>query len=305
MTALLDTRPPGLDLKFRPGTTLTLTLNWPAGSLVGRTFTSTLDGTSLSLNIVSNTMTVTVTDTQTTAITSPATWLLLESIGGTPEPIIIGTWAPSTSAADVSQQTVQVTQGAATVDIDATTVTSLGNLTVGGDLSVGGLITLGDGITNEGRSFSSNEMFTTASRIVTNNLPRIVLPNSAITSVFIGPVGLSTWWPARGLTIGFDCVNDHSASGNVVWRVILRKFNSFGSATTPTISLDSTVTAGAPGANGGMATIANAAWTNVNITADLFGSLYCAEIRRVATDAADTVEGPMAITEVVFARGTL
>jgi hypothetical protein len=119
MPALVDARPAGIDLLFRPGTTLTLTLTWPSGLLVGRTFSATLDAVPLAVDVVGDTMTVEVTDTQTAAVTEAAEWLLTEDVGGTPEPIMVGTWAPSDAAAARSQQSVTVTQGAVQVDVAA------------------------------------------------------------------------------------------------------------------------------------------------------------------------------------------
>ncbi len=117
MPALIDARPAGIDLLFRPGVTLTLVSEWPAGALVGRSFSSTLNGTPLAVNVNADELTVVVTDVQTAVTDAASEWLLLEDVDGTDEPIMVGTWAPSDSAAAVSQQTVQVTQGAATVNV--------------------------------------------------------------------------------------------------------------------------------------------------------------------------------------------
>lgn len=119
MTALVDARPAGLDLLFRPGVTLTLALTWPSGSLSGRTFGATLGGVPLSLAVVDDTMVIEVSDTQTAAVGEASTWLLLESVDGTDEPVIVGTWAPSSAAAAVSHSAVSVTQGNVAVDVAA------------------------------------------------------------------------------------------------------------------------------------------------------------------------------------------
>lgn len=119
MTGLADVRPAGIDVLFRPATTVTLTLEWPAGELAGRTFTSTLDGEGLAVTVVDDTMTVEATDTQTGALTTgvPVEWQLLEDIDGTDEPILIGTWTPSDDPRAVSSTTLQVTVGSATVEV--------------------------------------------------------------------------------------------------------------------------------------------------------------------------------------------
>jgi hypothetical protein len=147
MPALIDARPAGIDLLFRPGTTLTVTMTWPAGSLAGRTFSATLNGSPISVGVVGNTMTVEATDVQTAALTAAADWVLLENIGGTNEPIMVGTWAPSDDASAVSSASVNVTQGASEVEVSvngATVTTALSSLTaattpLGGDELVPGL----------------------------------------------------------------------------------------------------------------------------------------------------------------------
>lgn len=118
MTAYADLRPPGLNVPFRPGNTVTVTLEWPAGVLTGRTFTSTLGGTPLDVTVTDDTMVVEVTAEQSAAIAAPAEWLLLEDLGGVdPEPIVIGGWAPDNGPNGRTASTVTVTQGGAQVDV--------------------------------------------------------------------------------------------------------------------------------------------------------------------------------------------
>lgn len=120
MAVLADARAAGVDLLFTPATTLTLTLSWPTGSLTGRTFSSTLNGVALALTVNGDVMTVVATDTQTGALTTgePYDWRLLETIDGTPEPIMVGTWSPDAGPNAISSTTLTVT--AAEVDVDVT-----------------------------------------------------------------------------------------------------------------------------------------------------------------------------------------
>lgn len=113
----LDVRPAGLDLAFRPGTTVPLSLEWPAGYLTGRTFTSTLDGVALAVDVAGDVLTVEATDAQTADITDPVPWLLLEDVDGTAEPVMVGTWTPSSRASASAQGAVRVTVGAAAVTV--------------------------------------------------------------------------------------------------------------------------------------------------------------------------------------------
>lgn len=95
--AYADARPRGLDIPFRPGNTLHLDLTgWPAGSLVGRTFTSTLGGVALALAVVGDIITIDASEAQTAAVENPADWLLTETTGGMSNDLLIGTWKPST-----------------------------------------------------------------------------------------------------------------------------------------------------------------------------------------------------------------
>lgn len=116
--ALADVRPDAIDLLLRAGTTVTLSLEWPAGSLDSRTFTSTLDDVALDMSVDGDTMTVVASAAITATLTGPADWLLLEDLGGaSPEPVLIGTWTPSDLPQAVSDQTVTVTQGTVTVAV--------------------------------------------------------------------------------------------------------------------------------------------------------------------------------------------
>jgi len=115
--AVLDTRPPGLDVPFRPGNTLTVTLAWPADALDGRTFTATLDAVALGLDVDGDTMTITATDAQTSAVTTPAAFRLTETTGGESDDVIIGEWRPSSNPSTSTSSTVTVTESAGAVAV--------------------------------------------------------------------------------------------------------------------------------------------------------------------------------------------
>ena len=140
----LDARPPALDAYIRPDTTVTVTLNWsPTGILEGRTFSAELDGSALStpVSVVDDVMTVIVTDGETGALElgAAAAFVLLEDISGTDEAIIVGEWIPSLEASAVSSTELEVTQGAATVEVTVAGIAaSTGDLVVAGDLAVTG-----------------------------------------------------------------------------------------------------------------------------------------------------------------------
>ncbi len=139
---LLDARPGGLNAKFRPGDPLTVVLNWPAGALSGRTFTSTLDAASLGVSILGDVMTITATPAQTAAVSGAATWELVDTTPADDATVLVGRWAASESAANRIQATVTVSAATDTVDVTVPGATAVGDLTVAGDLVVGGALTV-------------------------------------------------------------------------------------------------------------------------------------------------------------------
>lgn len=124
MATPADVRPPARDLLIRPGTTVTVLIEWsPSGALDGRTFASTVDGEDLDVTVDGDTLTVVADDTITGAldVDVPVAWELTEDIDGTAEPIVIGTWIPSDAPRAVDSDTFQVTEGAATFTVEALT----------------------------------------------------------------------------------------------------------------------------------------------------------------------------------------
>src|SRR5690606_9562986 len=98
-------------------------LVWPEGALDGRSFTSTLNGQELNVALVGDALVVEAGPDVTGALTAgvPASWLLLEDLGGdAPEPILQGVWTPSNAPRAGLPTTVQVTQRAATVAVTVT-----------------------------------------------------------------------------------------------------------------------------------------------------------------------------------------
>lgn len=114
----LDTRPAGLDLLYRSGNAQSVALTWPTGSLVGRTFTATLDAASLGLVVVGDVMTITATDAQTVAAAKVAVFLLTETTAGASDVVLVGDWVHSDHPNAGSPLTLTVNEGAAEVTVD-------------------------------------------------------------------------------------------------------------------------------------------------------------------------------------------
>jgi hypothetical protein len=151
-----------------------------------------------------------------------------------------------------------------------------------------------------GESISSTELTTTASRISTNRVPRIVMPATGTTSAIVGPKGFPTFWFGRGVVMGFDWVNDHTATGNVRFRFILQGNNIGGSIQSPNTIHDETVTMAAPAANGGIITSLVNGGNAIDPQPSAFGTLYTFEFQRLGDDAADTLAGSIGLCEFVF-----
>jgi hypothetical protein len=121
MTVLADVRPAGLDVLFRPGTTLTAVFTAGAGELDGRVFTSTLDAVELDATVLGDTLTVVATAAQTAVheVGVPASWELLEDLGGDdPEVVAQGTWTPSDSPQAVDTVALELALGTVTVTVE-------------------------------------------------------------------------------------------------------------------------------------------------------------------------------------------
>ncbi len=119
---MTDVRPPGLNLKFRPGTTITFTITgWSPGSLVGRLFQATLGSDELDLSIDGDVMTIVVDNEITDNYPSQiANFFLNEQIASFYEPIIIGRWTPSNDPRETvsPSQTFELVLGAVTVTVN-------------------------------------------------------------------------------------------------------------------------------------------------------------------------------------------
>jgi hypothetical protein len=113
---LLDTRPPALDVLFRPGDPFTLELTWPTGELAGRVFTATLEGDTLDLTIDDDVMSITATAAQT-AVIDEGLMLLVEAVTGDDPTIIIGQWVSSERASTSSHAAVTVAGASATATV--------------------------------------------------------------------------------------------------------------------------------------------------------------------------------------------
>ncbi|MGH6690502.1 MAG: hypothetical protein ACREF4_07475 [Gammaproteobacteria bacterium] len=270
---LLDTRPPGVNASFRPGTTRMVTLEWPAGSLAGRTFTSTLDGVALSLVTVDDTQIITVTDTQTAAHAEGTSvdWLLLEDIGGTDEPVMIGTWTASNRPAATASQALQVvTGGATTVDVTVVGGVDLPEIASSDPAkvpitTVGGVTTIDVELTVPEVAFLTADLPAINNSVTAVNLTGLAVPVAAnavymvmaymfyvsttvadIAWSWTAPGGVSGRWNAQGIASTATVPGDVIATASTTWGAS-RVNGGAGASVVTTLLVGTLITGGTAG----------------------------------------------------------
>lgn len=148
-------------------------------------------------------------------------------------------------------------------------------------------------------SFSPPEMTSTATLTTTSSFPRFTLPDAATTSVFVGAFNFPNWWQSVDIHYGWS--NDHTATGNVRIRVILKEVDAAAESLSAGATIaDSSNTHSSGAANGGSMLAIGVA--SVALTRGAFGSFYGLELQRVGADAADTLAGPMGLLAIGFSR---
>lgn len=126
----VDVRPAALQALARPGNSLTFTLTWPAGYLVGKTWSASLGGTAVVPVIVGDVMTITISAAVTTALGTGRHTFLLSDTTGDDQVRIAGRVLLTDSATESSDQTVDVT--VASVAVAITVASSNPGIPVGG-----------------------------------------------------------------------------------------------------------------------------------------------------------------------------
>lgn len=177
----------------------------------------------------------------------------------------------------------------------------------GADIAVRGNLTVTDRITHSGvrlplaRSvhFYAGDLVSEAAINMGDGLPRLTFPDGVTTSAFFAR-GLPSEMFDQRVTIGFDWVNDHTATGDVVWHFKLQG-NDVGVAIANHRTIfEDTRAIGSPGVGVNLTTIASD-------TIDLgppgaFGTLYSFTMERLGADAADTLAGPVGLSDLVVIR---
>lgn len=226
---LIDDRPRPVDALVRGGNAFTLTIESPDDPLTGRTFTSTLDGDSLTVTVVdSDTMTIVATQAQTDAIPSAgATWLLLEDLGNpNPDVILQGTWVASDGDGAATGLTVSLGASGATLTVDPSGVTQG---TMDAAIAAHNDVDLSDGSHSDfaaGGALAFQRL-TAASGVPTGSASLSTAGNGDWAGVLM-PTGVDSGisfaqsWPAPWLTADFSWGFVALAAGtprNVRWRV--------------------------------------------------------------------------------------
>lgn len=321
MPALVDARPPGVNVLFLAGNTLEVTFTWPTGSLTGRTFTASLGGVALTVDVVDDAMTVSATAVQTAAVTGTAAFELVETTGGGDDVVISGAWTPSTAPAAVTEAEVTVTESAGSVTVTAQAIpTAVGSLTATGDLTVGGEILTGTfdsedpnfgatfgGIEREAVCFDVGQILSPTGQIdFGDGVPRLSMPDGVTTDAYI-VFEVQEWWLPSSIGVYFEWANDHSTTGDVRWDCSIREYD-IGQDTLASggdLRASRTFTQGSPAANvsttGVVASIANG--NECNFDPEGLAAFYVLRISRLGADGADTLAGPVGLVAASMTRG--
>lgn len=125
----INTAPPGLDAFFRPDEAFEVTLEWPEGSLDGRTFTATLDGDALDVSVVADSLLIAATAEQTPATVQSGDFVLTETTGGASDDVLAGRWGASERLGVTEHGPVEVTIGDTVVQVSVVPQATLSAVT--------------------------------------------------------------------------------------------------------------------------------------------------------------------------------
>lgn len=322
---LLDARPGGLDSHFRPGNTFPVALTWPAGSLVGRTFTAVLDAATLALAVVGDVMTITASEAQTAAAAASGQFVLTETTGGMTQDLMVGTWVPSTRpGTPTSLALTVVTDGPLPVQVIFPAVPQAvgGGFVVGGDISITGEIRTGsfsatpplfgatfEGIEREARLWPAGEMMSPTAQInFGNGFPRLNMAPAVTTDIY-AIFEVEEWWLPHTIGVYFEWVNDHTTTGDVRWDADVKQVN-IGTQTlaAATTLVSRTWTVPSDAANEATTSIVGSVANGNPISLASPGpgplaSFYRLRISRLGADAADTLAGPVGLVAASMTRG--
>lgn len=147
-------------------------------------------------------------------------------------------------------------------------------------------------------SFGPEKMLPTTTLTTTNGFPRYPLAGTGTTSIRLSVFNYPTGWKGTDVHIGW--VNDHTATGDIRIRTILRECDAATESIPGTTISDATQTFGSGGANGG--TGLGILASTVTLTPGTFGSFYDLELQRLADDVLDTLAGPIGLIGIGFLR---
>lgn len=333
-----DVRPPGLNMKFRPGTTVTLTLSgWPPGSLAGRLFQAFLGVDALSVTINGDVMTIVIDNLITDNYDNEvALFVLNEQIASTYEPIIIGRWTPSNNPRETvsASQAFQLVVGAATVTVnmahDTSKVSRTGDTMTGdlildgsADLLIGGLSGVRfqyqagtiDSVLMDGQLLSAHDArYAWANDMQSNGtlvpesaqdvgLPRWSLANAATQRVkWMWEIPAE--WDSVAIRFGWN--KEAAGSGNVVFQYAYQLVYPFASTDIDAGAV-TTIAIPAIAVSGTTFGIVYQIPTEISAiaTADgAFGSkpFIMSSLSRLGADAADTYTGAIAVSLATMTR---
>jgi len=265
MTATLDGRPPGLNAFFHPGGAFAFDLLWPAGELVGRTFTAALGLADVDVAIAGDVMTLTLSAADAAAAPVGGRFVLAETTGGGSSPLVIGKWDPSSSARSSASAAVEVASATGAVSVTvlgasgaqvaavagrvdglegdvadleprvAGTESALAatEFAVADNAVIPGVIRTGTfgapatfgGIEREARYWGAGEMLSPTAVINFAEGVPRVNMPAGVRTDVYAIVEIEEWWLDHTIGCYMEWSNDHTANGDVRWECSITQHN--------------------------------------------------------------------------------
>lgn len=318
--AFYDSRPPALDVPFRPGNTFSANLTWTP-SLTGRTFIASCGNQTPTVAINGQVMAITMTAAQTAALGFGShLFALTETTGGISDDIIIGRWQGSDSPNDITSASVEVKLSSGAISVTVLGVAAaVSSLTVAGATNTNTLTVTGAS-TFRGVPLAQYERVTFQAKVMDGAFG--AAPTYTVDALdypgwdLADGVTRTTVWPFAPPRIGVDgsthlfwntfevaavWVNLGAAAGNVRWRCEIRNLAIGIDVVNEAPAHDQFTTMGAAGQN-----VCNAGLiaTSVPVSPAFFGSEWAIKVSRIGADGADTLAATTRLAMVSFNRVT-
>lgn len=191
--------------------------------------------------------------------------------------------------------------------ITVPSISSTGDVTINGEILTGSFPTATfGGIEREARYFSAGSAISSGGVVViTNDVPRIHLPNAQTTDVY-WIIEIEEWWLVSTIAFRFEWSNDHSTTGNVRWDCAIKEIDIATQTMAAAGNLSTRTFTEASQEAGEIMTSTICSITNGNPATPspgAFANVYALRISRLGADAADSLAGPVGLICANMTRG--